>query len=157
MSENAHSTQNHHPFRPSSANRRPSVYPYPFLYPFLDHRLFPSNHPIRFFLAHLVVENHNHVHTDLFHTRVHQTDQIGHGSRKGLQELRGKEADEMVVAQVDGTGIVGVGVAVGAKVLAQAVDVDQRQVGTVSRLQEVQEAEVHSPKAADHVHWMAEE
>jgi hypothetical protein len=157
MSENVHSTRNHHPFHPSSANRHPSVYPYPFLYPFLDHRLFLSNHPIRFFLAHLVVENHNHVHTDPFHTRVHQTDQIDHGSRKGLQELRGKEADEIVVAQVDGTGIVDVGVAAGAKVLAQAVDVDQRSVDTVSMLREVQEAEAHSPKAVDHVHWMAEE
>lgn len=58
----------------------------------------------------------------------------------------------MVVAQVNGTELVDAGVVVGAKVLAQEVGVDQRSVGTVGTPLEVQEVEVHWPKAADRDH-----
>ena len=134
MSESVHPIQDHLPSHLSSANQNPFVdlpcpcpylypclclYLYPFLYPYLVHRFFLSNHPIRVFLAPLVVAVHSHVHTDPFHNPVHQID---HDSRKGLQDLRGKVAGEEVVAQVGGMEIVDAGVMAVAKVLVQAVD-----------------------------------
>ena len=151
MSVTVRSIQVHHPCHLSLASRNPSVYlpcPYPFLYPYLAHRLFLSNHPIRIFLAHLVMAAHNRVHIESFHNRVHQTD---HDSRKAL---RGKVADEAEVeVQGDGTGVVDVGAGVEAKVQAQVVGVGQWLVGTVGTPREAQEVVVHlSMAAADRVH-----
>ena len=96
-----------------------------------------------------------HVRTDSVRNPVHQTDR---DSRKSLQDLQGRAAYEEVVVQVDGTGVVDVGVVVEAKVLVQEVDVGQHLVGTVGTPQEVQEAEVHLSKVvASRVHWMMEE
>lgn len=58
-------------------------------------------------------------------------------------------ADEEVVARVDGTGVVDVGVMVEAKVLVQAVDVGQRSVGTVGTPREAQEVQ-EDQEAEDH-------
>src|SRR5712691_7334728 len=105
MSESVHPTQDHHPSHLSSANQNPSVYllgpgPYPFLYPYLVHRLLLSNHPLRLSLVLLVGVVHNRVHTDPSRNPAHQTDR---GSRKGLQDPQGRVADEEV-ARMDGTG-----------------------------------------------------
>lgn len=62
------------------------------------------------------------------------------------------------MVQVDGTGVVDVGVVVEAKVLVQEVDVGQHLVGTVGTPQGVQKVEVHLSKVvANRVHWMMEE
>ena len=161
MSESVHPTQDLLPSHLSSANQNPSAnlpcpYPYLFLYPYLVHHLFLSNHPIRVFLALLVAVVHSLVHTDSFRNPVRQTDQ---DSRKDPQDLQGKPADEEVTAQVEGTVVVDAGAMVEAKVLVQVVGVGQYLVGTVGMVQgvrEVREVEVRSSRVAvDHVHSAA--